>query len=202
MPRARPPGVRGDEPEQPESATVSTGPGEASEWLVRLQEDDVAEADVAAWLRWCAADTANLEAFERVQRLYDQLQALSPSDRKAFLRLRPVAPERSAAPRMFRRVLSWGREHARPLVAAVAVAAIATALLVTGLSDRSPLIERAVTRLRRARRKHCCWRIARRSHWPAPPSCRHASRRRPALSICARERRSSRFSTSSRAPLS
>ena len=108
---------------------------------MRLQEDDVAEADVAAWLRWCAADTANLEAFERVQRLYDQLQALSPSDRKAFLRLRPVAPERSAAPRMFRRVLSWGREHARPLVAAVAVAAIATALLVTGLSDRSPLIE-------------------------------------------------------------
>jgi transmembrane sensor len=114
--------------------------GEASEWLVRLQQDDVTEADVAAWLRWCAADNANLEAFEGVQALYDELQALSPSENKSFLKLLgDSAPGKTRD--WFRRWRAWSADHTRPLYAGLAAASVAVVVAVTGLLARSPLTE-------------------------------------------------------------
>src|SRR5580704_8749807 len=123
------------------ATAVAAQMGEASEWLVRLQEDDVTEADVAAWLKWCAADSASLEAFERVQHLYDQLQALSPSEKKPFLKLRSSAISHATGPDILWRALSWSREHALPLVTGVAVASIAVALVAIGQYGRLPLVE-------------------------------------------------------------
>lgn len=40
---------------------------EAAEWLLRLDEVDVSEAEIDQWLRWCQADAENLVAFEKLQ---------------------------------------------------------------------------------------------------------------------------------------
>jgi transmembrane sensor len=125
-------------------STADTGAaaraGEAAEWLVRLQQDDVAEADVAAWLRWCAADNANLEAFEGVQALYDQLQALAPSDRKSFLKFSSDAVPGNTRD-WLRRLRSWSAQYARPLYAGAAAASVAVVITIVGLHARSPLAE-------------------------------------------------------------
>jgi transmembrane sensor len=63
---------------------------DASQWLMRLQEEDVSEADIAEWLKWCA-DVENLKAFDDVQRLYDQLRAVEPAERDKFMHLANVA---------------------------------------------------------------------------------------------------------------
>lgn len=47
--------------------------GEASQWLVRLRAEPHSEEMVNTWLRWCEQDSANAEAFERVQRLWGQM---------------------------------------------------------------------------------------------------------------------------------
>lgn len=62
----------------------------ASEWLMRLQGDSVPEAEVHAWLNWCAADAENLRAFEDVRKLYKQLQGLNSTDRQSFISLANV----------------------------------------------------------------------------------------------------------------
>ena len=49
---------------------------EAACWLMRLQDENIPEADVAAWLTWCSADPENLRVFEGLERFYDQLRAL------------------------------------------------------------------------------------------------------------------------------
>lgn len=89
---------------------------EASNWLLRLQGDKVPQVEIAAWLEWCNADPLNLEAFDRAQRLYDQLRATSTQARADFMRLVEDAP----APRARRS--GW--------VAITALAASLTALLV------------------------------------------------------------------------
>jgi transmembrane sensor len=51
--------------------------GEASQWLVRLRAEPHSEDTVAAWLRWCEQDPENASAFERVQRLWGQMDQVS-----------------------------------------------------------------------------------------------------------------------------
>lgn len=59
----------------------------ASQWLIRLRADGATQVDTAAWLEWCNHDPRNLEAFDRVQDLNDQLRDLQGDERAAFLRL-------------------------------------------------------------------------------------------------------------------
>jgi transmembrane sensor len=126
----------GDEP-----ASVAARLAEASEWLVRLQQRDVTEAEVAAWLKWCAVDHASLAAFERVQLLYDQLHALPPTDKNALVKLQPIVAADNAAPGIYRRWRTWGGDQARLLVAGVAAVSIAAVLVIAGAHGRSPLTE-------------------------------------------------------------
>lgn len=44
---------------------------EASEWLVRLQDDPLAESDLEAWGRWMAASPDHASAFDDVSALWD-----------------------------------------------------------------------------------------------------------------------------------
>lgn len=48
---------------------------EASEWLIRLQEEDLAESEIARWMAWCDSDPENRRAFERLWPLW---QAFDP----------------------------------------------------------------------------------------------------------------------------
>jgi transmembrane sensor len=78
---------------------------EAAEWLLRLQGDDVPEAEVDAWLDWCHADPRNLEAFDHARSLYDRLRAAGAAVREDFLQL---AEEDGARPTMkVRPALRW-----------------------------------------------------------------------------------------------
>jgi transmembrane sensor len=96
---------------------------------------------VAAWLKWCGENNANLEAFERVHLLYDQLRALPTSDRKAFAKVRPALATPNAVLDIYRRWRAWSREHALPLVAGAAAASIATVLVITSPLKRSAPVE-------------------------------------------------------------
>jgi transmembrane sensor len=49
---------------------------EASDWLLRLEAENVSEEDVIAWLRWCERDGANLQAYEKVQQDWRDIVAL------------------------------------------------------------------------------------------------------------------------------
>lgn len=50
---------------------------QAADWFVRLSADDVAESDLAEWLRWCA-DAANAHEFDRVRDTWAALDRLGP----------------------------------------------------------------------------------------------------------------------------
>lgn len=49
---------------------------EAGDWLLRLNGSAPPESEVAAWLRWCEEDPANLQAFESVQADWRDILAL------------------------------------------------------------------------------------------------------------------------------
>lgn len=51
--------------------------GEASEWLIRLRAEPDSEEAVKSWIRWCEEDPANATAFERIQRLWRQMDHLA-----------------------------------------------------------------------------------------------------------------------------
>lgn len=92
----------------------------ASDWLQRMDRDDIPEAELQAWLEWCSESEENRQAFEEMQALYQGLREAPESDKR---RLREAAgavpPRRSAAMR-----LGW------PLALAAGVAAVAIVLFV------------------------------------------------------------------------
>jgi transmembrane sensor len=51
--------------------------GEASEWLLRLQEELLADADIDAWSRWMAASPAHARAFDDLSALWEVSAGLS-----------------------------------------------------------------------------------------------------------------------------
>jgi transmembrane sensor len=50
----------------------------AGHWLIRLQEDDLSEAEMVEWMQWGAADPRNLQAFEELQSLAEAASAHAP----------------------------------------------------------------------------------------------------------------------------
>lgn len=51
--------------------------GEASEWLLRLQEESLADADIETWSRWMAASPAHARAFDDLSALWEVSAGLS-----------------------------------------------------------------------------------------------------------------------------
>ena len=68
----------------------------ASDWLLRIQDGSLDSEDLTQWLQWYDADSANREAFERVQATFESIHALPLSERSAWAsRLDdPQQPER------------------------------------------------------------------------------------------------------------
>ena len=60
----------------------------AGDWLIRLEEDDLPEAEVFRWIEWCEADSRNLAAFESLQPLWHEARAFSFLRRPASRRRR------------------------------------------------------------------------------------------------------------------
>jgi transmembrane sensor len=68
----------------------------AAQWLLRLQGDEVAQEEVAAWLEWCYADPRNLAAFDAASALYDGLQMVDAATRDEFMALVEESPNAAA----------------------------------------------------------------------------------------------------------
>src|SRR5258708_37124882 len=69
----------------------------AADWLQRLDDPALPEADLQAWLHWHGESEQNRKAFEEMQTLYRQLRDL-PGDYRRELRRRvgdtdPVRPQ-------------------------------------------------------------------------------------------------------------
>src|SRR5262245_50535266 len=58
---------------------------EASDWLVRLRETDLSDADIVGWLEWCERHSGNRIAFERLLPLWQALDPLHPQTAAARL---------------------------------------------------------------------------------------------------------------------
>src|SRR5205823_10992993 len=56
----------------------------ASDWLLRIQDGSLNSEDLAQWLQWYDADSANRAAFEKVQGTFESIHALPPSERSAW----------------------------------------------------------------------------------------------------------------------
>ena len=69
----------------------------ASDWLLRIQAGSLDSEELAQWLQWYDADSANRSAFEKVQATFESIHALPQSERSAWAsRLEALEqPERS-----------------------------------------------------------------------------------------------------------
>jgi transmembrane sensor len=56
----------------------------ASDWLLRIQDGSLDSEDLAQWLQWYDAHSANREAFEKVQATFESIHALPPGERSAW----------------------------------------------------------------------------------------------------------------------
>src|SRR5207244_4981504 len=67
----------------------------ASDWLLRIQAGSLDSEELAQWLQWYDADSANRSAFEKVQATFESIHALPQSERSAWAsRLTAVGPPR------------------------------------------------------------------------------------------------------------
>lgn len=69
----------------------------AGDWLIRLEEDDLSEAEVQSWIEWCEADGRNLAAFESLQPLWHGARAHAPQPAARLVRRRSIWPVALAA---------------------------------------------------------------------------------------------------------
>jgi len=82
--------------------------GEASQWLARLRAEPDSEDAVTGWLRWCETDPANGEAFERVQRLWRQMDQIRGDP--IVLSSAEAQPAPATRARLPFRLRRWGRD--------------------------------------------------------------------------------------------
>ena len=72
----------------------------ASDWLLRIQAGSLDSEELAQWIQWYDADSANRSAFEKVQATFESIHALPQSERSAWAsRLDALQqPEKSRLP--------------------------------------------------------------------------------------------------------
>ena len=99
----------------------------ASDWLLRIQAGSLDSEELAQWLQWYDADSANRSAFEKVQATFESIHALPQSERSAWAsRLNALEqPERSWLPFLLpwfsRRVWATAFTFAIALIAGLVV---------------------------------------------------------------------------------
>ena len=99
----------------------------ASDWLLRIQTGSLDSEELAQWLQWYDADSANRSAFEKVQATFESIHALPQSERSAWAsRLDAVEqPKRSwlpvLRPLFARRVWATAFTFAIALIAGIVV---------------------------------------------------------------------------------
>ncbi len=70
----------------------------AMDWLVRLHERSVSEADLGEWTLWYESDERHKQAFEQMRRLWGAAGALAEGEAGAERMRRLLAPAPDARP--------------------------------------------------------------------------------------------------------
>ncbi len=86
----------------PQNLSITSAENAAQNWLLRLTSGDVSETDLNAFKLWRDACPANLEAFEEIRALWNDLESLepafaTPSDAMPSTHNRQVPTEPAAA---------------------------------------------------------------------------------------------------------
>ncbi|MEJ1961329.1 MAG: FecR domain-containing protein [Gammaproteobacteria bacterium] len=107
---------------------------EASEWLIRLEEEDLAESEIARWVEWCDSDPENRRAFERLWPLW---QAFDPAATRAVNgAVETVTPRAEAGRSNPGAKLSSRRARLAVALAASVVVAVCAGVLLQLTADR------------------------------------------------------------------
>ena len=99
----------------------------ASDWLLRIQAGSLDSEELAQWLQWYDADSANRSAFEKVQATFESIHALPQSERSAWAsRLNALEPPKRSwlpalSPLFARRVWATALTFAIALIAGIVV---------------------------------------------------------------------------------
>lgn len=116
-----------------DSATEDARREAAADWLLRLRSADMKTQDIAAWMAWCDADSANRRTFMELQRLWRQSTALpertvtqAELDADTYTAQVPVREWRAASHRASRR----GAGKILALAAAVSALAVGGLLAI------------------------------------------------------------------------
>lgn len=107
---------------------------EASQWLVRLHDDSVSDADLEAWGDWMAKSPVNARAFDDVSALWDVSASVSSESLDQAIRARSDATSKPVRrPRFRRRWLT-----AAAMAAACGVVALGVIKLLPGVTAAAP----------------------------------------------------------------
>lgn len=121
---------------------------QAGSWWLRLREADARQEEISEWLSWCQRDPANLDAFEKIERLGVRFDHLDPNVRQAFLQdmladdAPPAAPATESVPKNHAAELPRRRWPGLALAAALATTAVAVGFFVQ--RDASPVAQTLV----------------------------------------------------------
>ncbi len=63
----------------PQNLPITPAENAAQDWILRLTSGEVSEADLNAFKAWRDADPANLEAFQEIRALWNDLESLGPA---------------------------------------------------------------------------------------------------------------------------
>ncbi|MBL8272093.1 FecR family protein [Steroidobacter sp.] len=109
----------------------------AANWLFKLRDPEVSEADISAWFAWCDGSTENRRAFEQVQATWRQSGLIDEQpvtsteiDSDGYLGQVPVAEWNKVRTSSQRRAPVRRFDPRRARIAAALVAGVATLLLL------------------------------------------------------------------------
>ncbi len=100
----------------------------ASDWLIRLHEESLSDAEVAEWIQWCESDADNLAAFEEMQATWKGFGELPEAVRLRMMAQGNRAGQSPANSRSRMRELFAGWRWA-PTAAAVALLVVASSIV-------------------------------------------------------------------------
>lgn len=109
---------------------------EASEWLLRLQEDDVSDAELETWGNWMARSPANARAFDDVSALWEASASVTSESLDDAIRNKSNASRR--LPRHPRRRTGWWAAAA--MAAACGVIAVGVVKLRPTAAPAAPQV--------------------------------------------------------------
>lgn len=102
----------------------------ASDWIFRLHEDSLGEAEIAEWIQWCEGDAENLAAFETMEAVWKDLGELPEPVRSRLQGLASPNPTPSTR--------RWRSQARLAIAASIAAMSVGIGYLAWNLTGELP----------------------------------------------------------------